>query len=275
MSRHHGEQAQNQPFANFSPQQISGLTNKLFHAPQRELYKLSFQATVSFNEDGKQLYELRTRLLDDNSSLPAAAFLETVNQNALGEALDRWVIEQAIALLEANADGKLRLTVNLTQNSLVSPSFLTWLKTAVAESSRVIPKLILQISELDVLIAQHHMEYFCHSLNNLGIRLSISHFGSTEDPIRYLPLISAHYIKLDHSLTRLAEVDHNRQRQLGELIGNIHDRGMKVIAPMVEQIGELPVLWEAKVDFIQGYCLHKPGSKLNFKFIINQELTVN
>ena len=99
--------------------------------------------------------------------------------------------------------------------------------------------------------------------------------SSAERKAPYLPLISAHYIKLDHSLTRLAEVDHNRQRQLGELIGNIHDRGMKVIAPMVEQIGELPVLWEAKVDFIQGYCLHKPGSKLNFKFIINQELTVN
>lgn len=274
MSRHHDQQPIGQSFTNFSQQQTSQLLKKLTNAIETERYKLSYQATVSFTEDGLRHFELRSRLSDKESSLPAAAFLETVIQNALGVALDRWVIEQAITLLRADSDGNLQLTVNLTQNSLVSRSFLKWLKTVASDPSLDIRMLVLQISELDVLIAQHHLEAFCHVINSLGIRLCISHFGSTHDPLRYLPLLKAHYIKLDQSLTELVATDRSKHQQLEALIHQIHDRGMKVIAPMVEQIEELPLLWDSGVDFVQGYCLHKPGTDLNFEFIKNQELTV-
>jgi len=188
--------------------------------------------------------------------------------------LDRWVIEQAITLLLAEHDDNLHLTINLTPNSLVSPSFLDWLKSKATNPSLVFRKLIFQVSELDALITQHHLETFCHAIDSLGARLCISHFGSINDPMRYLPLLKTHFVNLNHSLIRHAAIDHNKNQHLTELVRDIHARGIKVIAPIVEQIQVLPLLWEAGVDFVQGYCLHRPGTQLKFGFVKNQDLTV-
>jgi EAL domain-containing protein (putative c-di-GMP-specific phosphodiesterase class I) len=92
--------------------------------------------------------------------------------------------------------------------------------------------------------------------------------------MRYLSLLEAQVIKLDYPLVRLAAIERKRHQNLVEMVSEIHEQGMKVIAPMVEQIQELPLLWEAGIDFVQGHGLHKPDSQLNFEFVKNQELTV-
>jgi len=70
-------------YASLTPQQGNELLSKLGNAITKNHYRLNFQATVSFTEDGLRHYELRTGLVDKESILPARVFLETVIQNAL------------------------------------------------------------------------------------------------------------------------------------------------------------------------------------------------
>ena len=274
MSSQQTEQATDHAYSGFTAQQPPDLLNKLHHAMASNSFKLNFQATVDFKEGGLKFYEIRSALAEKDTLIPAAVFLETVVKNAMGEGLDRWVIKQAIKLLLENPDGNYQLMVNLSQNSLVSASFLDWLKSNPDNCNRVSRQLIVQVSELDILIAQHHMDKFCRTIDALGIRLCISHFGCTQNPLRYLSLLNAHYVKLDPSLTGLSGIDSDRHQHLQELIKNIHNKDMQVIAALIEHTEELPILWKAGVDFVQGYGLHKPEPIREYSFITNQELSV-
>ena len=247
---------------------------RLRRALKENQLRLSFQAIACLKEDGLQHYDIRTSLAHGVVELPADVLFETAVQNAMGEAIDRWVIEQAFCVLRQNRRETLRLTVSLTQNSLGSPKFFHWLENRISHFGRVAEQLVFQISEIDVLIAQHHMDYFCHKLNPLNIRLCVSHFGCTADPFRYLPLLRAHAVKLDVSLLEKLRLNPMKIQLLKRTINQLHETGLRVIAAMIDDISLLPLLWLSKVNFAQGYCLHKPNSVMNFEFLKDETLSL-
>lgn len=235
--------------------------------------KLCFQAAVNFIEDGLRHYEIRC-LFPTNSGMAAnRALFETAASNALGEEIDRRVVAQALNLLKQGKPDDLRLTITLTHNSLVSPRFLHWLEAELANKLQIARQLVFQLSEIDVLIAQHHLGFFCEKLQQLNIRLCISHFGCTNDPFRYLSLLHVHFVKLDNSLFAKVNVNTGQYQQLVEIIGRLHEHGLEVIAPMIEKMSLLPLLWQAKVNFVQGYCLQEPSPSMDFQFLKEETLS--
>lgn len=234
--------------------------------------ELCFQATPSLREDGLQHYEIRCRLPVGSTTAPTRALFETAVNNALGEEIDRRVVAQALELLQREKRRDLRLTINLTHNSLVSPRFLRWLEAEVATRTQYAQQLVFQISEIDVLIAQHHLGHFCEKLEQLNIKLCISHFGCTADPFRYLSLLRVHFVKLDNSLFAKINVNAGQYQQLITIIARLHENGLDVIAAMIEKMSLLPLLWQAKVNFVQGYCLQEPSASMGFEFLKEETL---
>ncbi len=244
----------------------------LQNALRKRMLQLTFQPLVSLKQDGLKHYEVRTLMTAGAASLPTALLFETAVQNALGETIDRWVIDSVLARLDQCGDADLRMTISLTQNSMVSPQFFDWLGNALSRYQLHSEQLVMQISEIDVLIAQHHMDFICSKLNELNIRLTISNFGCTSDPFRYLPLLRAHFVKLDVSLLEKINVDPQKARQLANLVTELHENGLRVIAPSIETMTVLPLLWRCRVNFIQGYWLQQPEDTLEFEFL--QEQTI-
>ena len=111
-------------------------------------------------------------------------------------------------------------------------------------------------------------------LSQLDIRLSISNFGCTLDPFRYLSLLRAHYVKLDVSLLKKLGREHIRQQNLISLVSEIQDNGLQVIAPLIERSSFLPLLWQAGIEFAQGNVIHKPEQKLNLQLLEHEEITI-
>ena len=142
----------------------------------------------------------------------------------------------------------------------------------MAQHSSLGEQLVFQISEIDVLIAQHHMDFVCQNLDQFNIKLTISNFGCTADPFRYLSLLRAHFVKLDVSLLEKVNVDPHKSRLLTETIMKLHESGLRVIAAMIENMSILPLLWKARVNFVQGYCMQKPGTTLDFEFLREQTI---
>lgn len=123
-----------------------------------------------------------------------------------------------------------------------------------------------------MLIAQHHLQHFNAGLKKLGLRLCISHFGCTQEPYRYLPLVQADMVKLASvHLENVANEIHKR-KQLRATVDKLNSYGIRVMAGMVEQVSVLPVLWKSRVNFVQGYCFQAPGTSLNFHFLSEQTL---
>ena len=115
-------------------------------------------------------------------------------------------------------------------------------------------------------IAQHHLSTFCEVIEKLGCKLSASTLGYTPKPLRYLSLVPAAYVKLDKGLSRKVDVIQANLKFLSSLIEELHERGISVITPRLEQLPILPLLW-------QSDCLHPPSTSMNFEFIDTQAVS--
>lgn len=237
--------------------------------------ELNFQALLNFKEEPIEHYEVRCSLACHEHSLPTVLLFETAARNALGEQLDRRIIEQTIELLSDDTRPSRRLLVNLSHNSLVSIHFLRWLEERLENSEEIAAQLVLQISETDALIAQHHLISFCELIEKIGCELSLSNFGCTPKPLRYLSLVNASYVKLDTALFSKIEVSQTKLDFLNSLLEDLHSREIRVIAPMQEQLPILPLLWKAQIDFMQGNCLHSASSRMDYEFFETRTIRID
>lgn len=255
--------------ASISPDVALRQLHRALDLPELEL---NFQALVRLTQDPLQHYEVRCQLAQQERSLPTHLLFETAARNALGEQLDRRIIEQVMGQLSRDANPNRRLMVNLSHNSIVSIHFLRWLEESLNERTTIASQLVFQITETDALIAQHHLITFCKVIEKLGCGLSLSNFGCTPKPLRYLSLVPANYVKLDISLLNKIDVNRARLESLNALIAELHARKIKIIAPMLERLPILPLLWQSDVEFLQGNCLHPPSSSMNFEFVETQTI---
>jgi len=278
-ARHNLTVRENSSPAAVAPEDPYGTPEQMFkrleEAFAHEDFILVFQPVVSLKEDGLERYEVRIRLQDRGTLIYPPRFLELANQHGLGEQIDRWVCSKSLQLLHERQNPALKLTLNLTHNSVISEEFLPWLQQQMLALRIHAGLLILQISELDVVSSPAHVARFCSQLRALDIPLSITHYGCTLQPGQYPALDDADYVKLDKSLLNGIGQDAGKRERLNTTVKSLHARGLLVIAPMIDQIELLPLLWQASVNFVQGNCLQEPSADMDFSFVQDEEITLN
>ena len=120
-----------------------------------------------------------------------------------------------------------------------------------------------------------HVVKFCSQLDELNIKLSVTHFGCTLNPFQYLAKLPAYFVKLDKSLLNDLDFDDQQQERLEAIVSGLHAKGIRVIAPMIDKIKILPLVWQAEVNFVQGNCLREPSDKMDFNFVEDEEITLD
>ena len=277
-ARHNLTVRENSSPAAAAPEDAYGTPGQMFSRLQEafahEDFILVFQPVVSLKEDGLERYEVRIRLQDHGTLIYPPRFLELANQHGLGVQIDRWVCSKSL-LLQERQNPALKLTLNLTHNSVISEAFLPWLQQQMLARRIQAGQLILQLSELDVISSPANVARFCTQLRTLDIPLSITHYGCTLHPGQYTALDEADFVKLDKSLLSGIGQDAGRRERLNITVKSLHARGLLVIAPMIDQIELLPLLWQASVNFVQGNCLQEPSARMDFSFVQDEEITLN
>ena len=231
-------------------------------ALERQPLALNFQPIVSLMPDGVERYEVRCQLPLEKGRLAPVRMFEIAVQNALGGVIDRQLIGRALGILREKNRPAMCFFVSLTQNSMVDAGFHHWLQAELAGQTHLARQLVLQISEIDILIAQHHLQYLCEHLAGLEIRLAVSNFGLTDNPFRYLPLLNADYVKMNLP----ADGAGDGKRQLRQTLHKLRDSNIQPIAALVENFNTLPLLWRSGVTLAQGNCLAEPAENPTFPF---------
>lgn len=226
--------------------------------------RLNFQPVVDLRGQEPALFEVRSGLVLDGERLTGASLYALAVQNSLGELLDHLVLQRALRLLTRKRD--LRLIVNINLNSLVSPDFVSWLAGQLKKLTPVRERLLLQISESDALIAQHHLGPFSEGLRELALPLGIRHFGCSEEPLSYLPLMRTDFIRLDRSRSADIKGSPPQRQALTTLCAALRGKNIQVIAALIEDAALLPRLWEAGIHRVQGNCLQPPASAPRYRF---------
>jgi multidomain signaling protein FimX len=255
---------------------VDDMISYLSLALKQNRFKLLFQPLVNLKGNGSDGYEVLTRMLDsDGNDIPPNSFIPLANLNGMGEEIDKTVLQLAMDQLQEKQQSPHKFIITITNNSLVSPTFLPWLSEQLQQRRINADLLVFQISEIDICNSLDHAAEFCAGLDELGIQKTVCHFGCVINPLEYLDTIQANYVKLDRTIIRDIAYSSHQKSSVQDLIKSLHDKGFMVVAPQIEDVDLLPLLWEIGADFVQGYCLQGPSQEMNYEFIQNQEITLN
>jgi diguanylate cyclase (GGDEF)-like protein/PAS domain S-box-containing protein len=238
------------------------------HALANSSFRLLFQPVISLRGDTAEHYEVLLRLLNlKGEEIPPEQFLGAAKESDLATRIDRWVILNSIQLLAEHRKrgNNTRLFIHLSSASLQDPSLVPWLKGVIKAHGLAADTLIFQLTEADTITYLKQARDLSKGLAELNCHLSMSHFGQTMNPFNTLKHVDVKFIKIDARYVQDLSDGHHRDA-LNEMLGEIHSRAKLSIVPMVETASMLATLWQAGVNYIQGFYLQAPTQSMNYDF---------
>lgn len=251
------------------------LLEYLMIAITQKRFKLLYQPIVHIKGSNHKGYEVLSRMLDgDGNEILPEAFIRLANQNGIGEKLDKLIITMVMDAHEKSAKSG-PLIINISNNTLMSRTFLPWLHKQLEKRKIPAGLFAIAVSETEIHNNEGHAIDFCSGLSAAGVKLVISHFGCTLDPYTILDQIKPDLIKLDTSLLKEISKRATQRTTVQTTVGNLHTRGLLVVAPQVESLAILPILWDIGIDYVQGYALQAPSHEMNYNFLVEEEITLS
>jgi len=235
-------------------------------------FRLLFQPVINLRGEDEEHYEAFVRMLDkDNQEVSPYDFLPPVGPSETTVKIDRWVILQTIKQLASHRSRghDTRMFLNITPETLQDKTFTPWLSVALKAARLPGDSLIFQIREGD---ANNHMKQakdFTKAVHELRCKVSISQFGCALNPFNTLKHIDADYVKIDGSFTEELQKNEEAKQQVKEMVKSLQTSGKLTIIPLVESASVLATLWQAGVNYIQGYYLQAPVPEMNYDFSEN------
>jgi multidomain signaling protein FimX len=250
------------------------VANLLRQALEKNLFKLVFQPIVSLRGDSGEHYEALVRMPDEGGNdICPSEFLQTASDNGLSLDVDLWVIKEAITKLKAHLEKgrKSHLLINLTQKSLLNPELLPNISSLLNEARMPGDSIIFQLSETDATSNIAEAKEFIRGINELHCKVAITHFGRALNPFNTLKQLPASYVKIDNSFIADLNKDESGKDDLKTLVSSLHTQGKLTIAPMVDHANLLPILWQAGINYIQGYYIQQPSGSMDYDFSTEDE----
>lgn len=238
----------------------------LMEAIEQNRFTLQYQPLVDVMGEGGEFYEVFVRLpLPDGKLMTPAEFMPVALANQLGAKLDRLVMLTAAKQLKEHTkkSPNTRMLVNLTSESLQDATLPAWIsKLSKAIDPNSTP-IVLQFTENDVVSYLKAAKEQTAALTTAGCPVSISHFGTTLNPLNTLKHVTVSHIKLDRSFTE----DLSNEQNLGtmkKVCSELVAVDAKVIVSFVENAATLSKLWSLGVHFLQGFFLQPPGDTMHY-----------
>ena len=244
----------------------SAMTELLIDAIENSKFTLAYQPLVDVMGEGGEFYEVFVRLpLTDGKTLTPDVFMPVAIANQLGAKIDRWVMLNAAKQLKEHAKThpNSRMMVNLTAESLQDTTLAAWISKLSKAINPAGQPIVLQFAESDVVTYLKAAKEQTFALTQAGCPVSISHFGTTLNPLNTLKHVTVSHVKLDRSFTE----DLTNEQNMGA-IKNVSNElaaaEMKVIVSYVENAATLSKLWTLGVHFLQGFFLQPPGDTMHY-----------
>ena len=234
-------------------------------------YCLYAQPIVPLNDSGQRHYEVLLRMIDENGKIiPPGAFLPAAERYNLIGNLDRWVVQNTLALLAKNptfVEETNFISINLSGQSVTSGEFLDFIMEQFKKTGIEAGKICFEVTETVAISNLTKARTFITFLQDFGCSFALDDFGSGLSSFGYLKNLPVNYLKIDGIFVKDIidnSVDHAMVKSIND-IGQV--MGMQTIAEFVENDEIKGMLREIGVNYAQGYGV---GMPLPFVEIIEQ-----
>ena len=244
------------------------LDSFLEEALSDQQFSLNYQPVVSLRGTLGDHYEVRTLMANgDEPPQQAEEFLKTFAFDNINTRLDRWILLEATKqLAEKIAAGHdTRLFINLTANTLQDDSLISWFSVALKAGDIPPETVIFQFAEIDINHYLKAAKSFSKAIKALGCKISITHFGKSENPFKSLQHLQPDYVKIDSRFTEAMQEEGDSQ-VLKAMVGSITENNIEAIISGVANASSLAQLWQLGVDYIQGSYLSEPINEMSYEF---------
>lgn len=258
----------------YNPAEVEGLgEGNVSEAIQRALdddrFRMLFQPIINLRGEGEEHYEATVRMVDkDDEEVSPYDILPPAGPSEMAVKIDRWVILQTVKQLATHRSRghDTKLFLNVSAETIQDKTFTSWLSVALKAARLPGDALIFQMREGDTTNHLKQAKDFVKSLHELHCKVSLSQFGGAINPFNTLKHVDVDYIKIDGSFTEELQKNDDTKEQVKEMVKSLQAAGKLIIIPMVENAMVLSTLWQAGVNYIQGYYVQAPVAEMNYDF---------
>jgi EAL domain-containing protein (putative c-di-GMP-specific phosphodiesterase class I) len=191
---------------------------------------------------------------DSNLVLQPGSFLPAAERFGLIQAIDIWMVKQALELAST-----MMPEVNISAVTLCDMRARQEILALLEAAPDLAGKLVFEITETaaaDHLLAA---QKFSEQLTALGCGLALDDFGTGFGSFTYLRALPLRYLKIDTSFVRNLEHSRDDQRVVQSIIGIAQQFNLLTIAEGVENEPTLRLLRELGADYAQGFHVGCPA----------------
>jgi EAL domain-containing protein (putative c-di-GMP-specific phosphodiesterase class I)/CheY-like chemotaxis protein len=231
-------------------------------------FELLFQPVVAVAGGDEAQFQALLRMRQADGSVRSAGELIAVAEaTGLMPDIDRWVLQQAIGLLQRRRDERrpLRLYVSQSPHSLARDLHAAWLLEMLASHAIEGPSLVIDLRLDDALVHSITLRQFCEQLMPAGVQFCLSQYIHGDEAGALLSQLPLGYVRLAPRYSH-AHADPQLRDELRGAIDRAHRLGLQVIGPQVEDPQGAATLWMSGIDFIQGNLVQQAAGELDFDF---------
>ena len=195
-------------------------------------------------------------------------FIPIAEQIGLIGIIGEWILEASVEQckewhLDTHED--FFLDINLSPVQLRDKNLDSKILTILKRHDYPSHKLSLEITESAQLNFSNHTLEAVSRLTQQGIPVALDDFGTGYSSFHTLINLPVSVLKTEKAFLNNIENDDYLQRLLEMMVSLAHASGMKLTAEGVENAGQMKLLMDNRVDYVQGYLFSKPLPGVEFE----------
>jgi len=242
---------------------------RIREAFDKDLFILFFQPIVSLRGDVKPRYEVLLRMIDEEQNIIApGTFLPFAERAGLMADIDRRVILHSLEkLIEEKEKGiDTEIFIKLSGKSLDDKTMASWICNTIKDMNVDTTNIVFEITESLALTHLSQTRKMIDSLKDLGCKIAIDHFGTRLKSFKLLKLIAVDYLKVDGSLVSQLQTNKAHQTIVQKICKTAKADNIQIMAESVQDVNNLPIIWQYGFQFVQGYFLQIPDEQMEYDF---------
>ena len=234
------------------------------NALEQDGFLLYYQPVVNLQGEEGEFYEVLLRMRGPTEEVMPAHFMPIAERNDRLLAIDRWVIEHAIAALgkRAGESKPTTLFIKLSTLTLHDETLADWVDAKLAAANVKASQLVFEVPEAKVMTCLKPAREFVDRWRKSGGGFGLEQFGSGLNSFQALKHIDADYLKIDRALTTDLAHHVDNEQKVRELCSQAHAAGKRIVVEWIEEASSMPTLFSAGVNFAQGNFLASPASEM-------------
>lgn len=215
-----------------------------------------FQAIVDTKTLEIKKYECLARLIDpEGKIISPLKFIPISKKIKHYNEITKAIIEQSFTHFEA-IDRE--FTVNISIEDIVKKDMFDFIMKKLYDS-KVADKVTFEILEGDAIEDFTKVNNFINEIRRFGAKIAIDDFGSGYSNFSYLTKLNVDYIKIDGSLIKNIDTDHNAYIVVETIVQFAKKLGIKTVAEYVHSREIYKKVKKLEIEYMQGFYFNEPS----------------